>query len=273
MIPLLAIILGLLIGLFATVSLPNVVYSYIALAILCTIDSLIGAARARVARRYSSMIFVTGWLGNLVLALVMNAIGDALGVDLALPVTILLGMRIFSNVAKLRRIWLKNLQKRQRTIRVWMEKTGQSAEDLPLEEASGEQTERQKKVDDLRSRARMLRLQADSLLSEADVLFEQEAMAQLAKIRQEEASDGDEPEGQADFTSSFDTSDVSEVEVGEEGSRVDSRVDREIQAVSQGIGQAASPTSGHAASQTASQAVKPVGTPPSTSEISAEDEP
>lgn len=269
MIPLLAIILGLLIGLFATVSLPNVVYSYIALAILCTIDSLIGAARARVARRYSSMIFVTGWLGNLVLALVMNAIGDALGVDLALPVTILLGMRIFSNVAKLRRIWLKNLQKRQRTIRVWMEKTGQSAEDLPLEEASGEQTERQKKVDDLRSRARMLRLQADSLLSEADVLFEQEAMAQLAKIRQEEASDGDEPEGQADFTSSFDTSDVSEVEVGEEGPRVDSRVDREIQAVDQTGGHAV----GQAASQAASQAVKPVGAPPSSSEISAEDEP
>ncbi len=189
MIPLLAIILGLLIGLFATVTLPNVIYSYVALAILCTIDSLIGAVRARIGRHYSTMIFLTGWLGNLLVALVMNAIGDALGVDLALPVTILLGMRIFNNVAKLRRMWLKSMAKRQRTIRVWIEKTGQRAEDLPIEQASGELTERQKKVDDLRSQARMLRLQADSLLSEADVLFEEEAMAQLSRIREGDSAE------------------------------------------------------------------------------------
>lgn len=212
MIPLLAIIVGLLIGLFVTVSLPSVAYTYLALVILCTFDSLIGGVKARYARRYSNRIFLSGWIGNVAVAVLMNAAGDALGIDLALPVMILLGMRIFNNVAGLRRLWLRRVEKRQRTIRVWMEKTGQAPEDLPIETASGEITERQKRVDELRNQARRLRLEADSLLNEADVLFEQEAMSQLLRQRaQEEGKTEASSPGQSAAPDSGGTEDAAQV--------------------------------------------------------------
>lgn len=187
MILLLAVIIGLLIGLFVSVSLPNVVYPYLALIILCTLDSLIGGIRSRYANRYSAGLFITGWLGNCLAAVVMNALGDALGINLALPVQILLGMRIFRNIANLRRIWLRRVEKRQRTIRVWMDKTGKPPAELPLEALSGSGTERSKKADELRQQAKKLRLEADSLLNEADTLLEQEALDSLLAARGEAA--------------------------------------------------------------------------------------
>lgn len=194
MIPLLAIIIGLLIGLFMNVNLPNVVYPYLALLILCTLDSLIGGAKSRYARRYSAGLFITGWLGNCLTAVLLNALGDALGVNLALPVQILLGMRIFRNVAGLRRIWLSRLERRQRTIKVWMEKTGKRPEDLPVEALSGESGERSRRAEELKTRARNLRLEADSLLNEADALFEQEAMDNLLLSRQQTGDETAEKE-------------------------------------------------------------------------------
>ncbi len=164
MIPLLAIIIGLLIGLFLNVNLPNVVYPYLALLILCTLDSLIGGFKSRYAREYSAGLFITGWLGNCIAAVLMNALGDALGVNLALPVQILLGMRIFRNIARLRRIWLSRIERRQRSIRIWMEKSGKEAEELPIEQLSGEASEKMLRAEALRSKAKSLRLEADSLL-------------------------------------------------------------------------------------------------------------
>lgn len=190
MIPLLAVIIGLLIGLFVNVSLPNVLFPYLALIILCTLDALIGGIRARYARRYSPGLFITGWLGDCLAAVVLNALGDALGVQLNLAVQIYLGIRIFKNIASLRRIWISRLERRQRTIRVWMEKTGKKPDELPVEALSGEGGERGKRVEELRARAKNLRLEADSLLNEADVLFEQEAMDALLLSRgQSEASE------------------------------------------------------------------------------------
>lgn len=200
MLPLLAIIIGLLIGLFINVSLPNVVYPYLALIILCTLDALIGGVKARYARRYSAGLFITGWLGNCLAAVFLNALGDALGVNLALPVEILLGMRIFKNVASLRRIWLSRIERRQRTLRVWVKNTGKGPEDLPAEALSGEPSEREKKAEDLRARARRLRLEADSLLNEADVLFEQDAMDKLLLHRKQQAEAAGQAAGEGPET-------------------------------------------------------------------------
>ncbi len=181
---LIALVIGLIIGLFANVSVPAVYYSYITLTILVSMDSIIEAARAKYNRTYTNSFFFFQWISNVLLAGLFNAIGDALGVDLAVPVIIFLGMRMFSNIDKLRRSWFKRQNRRRRIIRLWVDRESNST-DLPVEKINPDNT-RQSRSETLRNRARNLRIEADSLVSEADALEEDEAIEQLSNLKKDE---------------------------------------------------------------------------------------
>lgn len=181
MLALLAIILGLLLGLFLSVNIPNFTYMYLAILVLATLSALVEGVKQKEEKTFTNLSFLLNWLSHTFVALVMNALGDAMGIDLATPVIIFLGIQIFQSLTKLTEIFIRKLQNRQKTIKVWMERTSRNPEELPIEVLSGEKTERQKRVDELREQAKQLRIEADSLLNEADVLFEEEAMHQLAQ--------------------------------------------------------------------------------------------
>lgn len=184
LIVLVAIIVGLIIGLFSSFSLPTVYYSYITLIILVSLDSLIEAGRAFYNKNFSNSYFLLKWLSDMLLAVLFKALGDALGVDLAIPIIIYLGMRMFDNTSKLIKTWYKRQRRKRKILELWIRDEGEST-DLPVEEINPD-TERQQKVEYLRSKAKNLRIEADSLVSEADILEEEEAIAQLQNIRRRE---------------------------------------------------------------------------------------
>lgn len=184
LIVLVAIIVGLIIGLFSSFSLPTVYYSYVTLIILVSLDSLIEAGRAFYNKNFSNIYFLLKWLSDMLLAVLFKALGDALGVDLAIPIIIYLGMRMFDNSSKLIKTWYKRQRHKRKILEIWIRDEGEST-DLPVEEINPD-SERQQRVDYLRAKARNLRIEADSLVSEADTLEEEEAVSQLQNIRRRE---------------------------------------------------------------------------------------
>jgi small basic protein len=104
--PLVGLGIGILLGLMLNVSVSPELARYTAVAILAGLDSILGAVRAELDGHYDNRIFLTGFLANTLVAVVLTFLGDRLGIDLYLVALIAFGLRIFQNVALIRRHFL-----------------------------------------------------------------------------------------------------------------------------------------------------------------------
>ena len=106
----LIMIIGLVIGIMAGFAL-NITYPsefsfYVTMALLAGMDSVVGAARASLKGNFNTIIFVTGFFTNAILAGVLTFIGDKLGVPLYYAAIFVFGGRLFNNLAVIRRLTL-----------------------------------------------------------------------------------------------------------------------------------------------------------------------
>ena len=106
LLPLLGLLIGVLAGLVLDVNVSYELSRYSAVAILAAFDSVIGAIRAELDGVYDNRIFISGFLVNATIAVLLTFIGDRLGLDLYLVALITFGLRIFNNVALIRRHFL-----------------------------------------------------------------------------------------------------------------------------------------------------------------------
>ena len=113
MIPLLGLLAGLLVGLFWEIQIPAQYSGYIAVAILAIVDAVFGAVIAKMNKEFRTIVFVTGFLGNGLLAVFLAALGDQLNIPLNLAAVFAFGNRIFINFSKLRRIWIDNYDRKK----------------------------------------------------------------------------------------------------------------------------------------------------------------
>lgn len=104
--PLIGLGLGILLGLTLNVSVSPELARYSAVAILAGLDSILGAVRAELDGQYDNRIFLSGFVANTAVAVVLTFVGDRLGIDLYLVALIAFGLRIFQNVALIRRHFL-----------------------------------------------------------------------------------------------------------------------------------------------------------------------
>ncbi|HOO61375.1 MAG TPA: small basic family protein [Bacillota bacterium] len=111
-IPLIGLILGLIIGLLIGYDIPSAYSTYIAILILTMVDSLMGAIVADMRGRFKTRLFVTGVLGNALVALALTALGEQLGLPLYYAAIFAFGNRIFVNFSKLRRIFLHKIDEK-----------------------------------------------------------------------------------------------------------------------------------------------------------------
>lgn len=80
---------------------------YLSLAVLAGLDSVFGGIRAGVERKFRSDIFLSGFLVNMLLAVILVFVGDKIGVtELYLAAVVTLGGRMFLNLSVIRRHWL-----------------------------------------------------------------------------------------------------------------------------------------------------------------------
>lgn len=105
MIPIIGLIVGLILGLVLDPSVPIWMQPYLPIAVIAALDAVFGAIRAVLDGIFDDKVFVISFLSNVVVAALIVFIGDQLGVgsQLSTGVVVVLGVRIFSNVASIRR--------------------------------------------------------------------------------------------------------------------------------------------------------------------------
>jgi small basic protein len=106
MIPLVALLVGAFLGLLLQPSVPTMLLPYLPVAVVAALDAVFGAVRARLEGAFSERVFLVSFLTNVVLAVFLVYLGDQLGVgsELSTAVVVVLGVRIFSNLAAVRRV-------------------------------------------------------------------------------------------------------------------------------------------------------------------------
>lgn len=105
MIPALGLLLGLAAGLFLDVSVPLSLQPYLPIAVVAALDAVFGAVRSAFDGTFSDKVFVVSFVANVLIAGFIVFLGDQLGVgsQLSTAVIVVLGIRIFTNVAAIRR--------------------------------------------------------------------------------------------------------------------------------------------------------------------------
>ncbi len=111
MLALLGLVIGLIIGIFLNVDIPQAYSTYVAVGILAATDSIVGAISANMQNKFDMPLFVTGLLGNGLIAVALAALGDQLGIPLYLAAVFAFGNRLFLNFSFIRRTWLERFRK------------------------------------------------------------------------------------------------------------------------------------------------------------------
>jgi small basic protein len=109
------LVIGIILGLLTELRIPEEYSNYLSIAILAAFDTLFGGIRAYLQNIYDEKVFVSGFFFNIVLAASLAFLGVHLGVDLYLAAVFAFGVRLFQNIAVIRRIlltkWSTNKEK------------------------------------------------------------------------------------------------------------------------------------------------------------------
>ena len=105
MIAALGLLVGVLLGLWLQPTVPPALVPYLPIAVVAALDAVFGGLRALLDGIFDDKVFVVSFVSNVLIAALIVYLGDKLGVggQLATGVIVVLGIRIFSNVAAIRR--------------------------------------------------------------------------------------------------------------------------------------------------------------------------
>ena len=105
MIPAVALVVGVVLGLVLQPSVPLWLQPYLPIAVVAALDAVFGGVRAKLDGIFDDKQFVVSFVSNVLVAGLIVYLGDQLGVggQLSTGVVVVLGVRIFGNVAAIRR--------------------------------------------------------------------------------------------------------------------------------------------------------------------------
>ena len=101
-----ACVLGVIVGLNA----PMISYtysSYLAIAIIAALDSVFGGVASVINKKFYMKIFISGFFGNAVLAILLTVLGEKLNVDIYLAAIVVFVGRMFNNLGIIRRYYVE----------------------------------------------------------------------------------------------------------------------------------------------------------------------
>jgi small basic protein len=101
----LGLLLGIVAGLFLEPTVPVWLQPYLPIAVVAALDALFGGLRSLLDGIFDDKVFVVSFVANVLVAALIVFLGDQLGVgaQLSTGVVVVLGIRIFSNAAAIRR--------------------------------------------------------------------------------------------------------------------------------------------------------------------------
>ena len=106
LIMIIACILGVVVGLNA----PMISYtysSYLAIAIIASLDSVFGGVASVINKKFDMKIFISGFFGNAILAILLTMLGEKLNIDIYLAAIVVFVGRMFNNLGIIRRYYVE----------------------------------------------------------------------------------------------------------------------------------------------------------------------
>ena len=103
LIPLVALIVGILIGIRTAFPISGDFAPYIGVGVIAGIVSVFGGWRAALEGKFQNDVFITGFVSNVLIAAFLAFLGDYIGINLFLAASLVLGWRIFNNLSMIRR--------------------------------------------------------------------------------------------------------------------------------------------------------------------------
>ena len=86
--------------------------SYLAIAVVAALDSVFGGITSVINKNFDLKIFVTGFFGNAILAILLTILGQRLNVDIYLAAIVVFVGRMFVNLAIIRRYYVDKWSKK-----------------------------------------------------------------------------------------------------------------------------------------------------------------
>lgn len=105
-----AILLGCVIGAIIGSFAPIISYTYseyLAIAIIAALDTIFGGVVASIKKNFNLGVFISGFLGNAILSILLTYLGSRLNVDIYLAAIFVFVGRIFLNLGVIRRHYLE----------------------------------------------------------------------------------------------------------------------------------------------------------------------
>ncbi len=99
----LSVLLGVLIGALLPWSIPAQYSIYAAVMLLAALDAAAGGINARLHHKFRGSLFVSGALGNGLIAVFLTYMGERIGISLYLAAVVVFGTRLFQNFGEIRR--------------------------------------------------------------------------------------------------------------------------------------------------------------------------
>lgn len=101
-----ACILGAIVGLNAPI-ISYTYSSYLAIAIIAALDSVFGGIASVINKKFDMKIFISGFFGNAILAILLTVLGEKLNVDIYLAAIVVFVWRMFFNLGTIRRYYVE----------------------------------------------------------------------------------------------------------------------------------------------------------------------
>lgn len=122
LIMIIACILGVVVGLNAPI-ISYTYSSYLAIAIIAALDSVFGGVASVINKRFDMKIFISGFFGNAILAILLTVLGEKLNIDIYLAAIVVFVGRMFNNLGTIRRYYVEK----------WTEKMKKKSEEKTKE--------------------------------------------------------------------------------------------------------------------------------------------
>ena len=107
---LLVIIIACLLGAIVGLNAPIISYTYsnyLAIAIVAALDSVFGGIASVINKKFDIKIFISGFFGNAILAILLTVLGQKLNVDIYLAAIVVFVWRMFMNLGIIRRYYVE----------------------------------------------------------------------------------------------------------------------------------------------------------------------
>lgn len=106
----LVILISCVLGVIVGLNVPMISYTYsryLAIAIIAALDSVFGGIASLINKRFDIKIFVSGFFGNAILAILLTILGEKLDVDIYLAAIFVFVWRMFENLGIIRRYYVE----------------------------------------------------------------------------------------------------------------------------------------------------------------------